>query len=106
MFGFDFGRPVRFPLRENTLILISSFLHCSDASWLLVVGQTIRSAPSAAVVQFTKEASQTRDYCVAKNATLRAARPDPSLRKKRFFRMTIKQHYCRKCPDTRKADRK
>ena len=37
-----------------------------------------------------KEASQTRDYCVAKNATLRAARPDPSLRKKRLFRMTIK----------------
>jgi hypothetical protein len=31
------------------------------------------------VVQFDKEASQTRDYCVAKNATLRAARPDPSL---------------------------
>jgi hypothetical protein len=34
------------------------------------------------------EASQTRDYCVAKNATLRAARPDPSLRKKRLLRMT------------------
>ena len=28
-----------------------------------------------------KEASQTRDCCVAKNATLRAARPDPSQRK-------------------------
>jgi len=28
------------------------------------------------VVQFNKEASQTRDYCVAKNATRRAARPD------------------------------
>ena len=25
---------------------------------------------------FDKAASQTRDYCVAKNATLRAARPD------------------------------
>ncbi len=44
------------------------------------------------------EASQTRDYCVAKKATLRAARPDPlrqaqgrlSLRKKRLLRMTIK----------------
>ena len=36
-----------------------------------------------------KDASQTRVLCVAKNATLRAARPDPSLRKKRLFRMTI-----------------
>jgi hypothetical protein len=44
------------------------------------------------VVQFGKEASQTRDYCVAKNATHRAARPDPSLRKKRLLRMTIKPH--------------
>jgi hypothetical protein len=35
------------------------------------------------------EASQTRDYCVAKNATLRAARPDPSLRKERLLGMTI-----------------
>ena len=35
-----------------------------------------------------KDASQTRDLCVAKNATLRAARPDPSLRKERLFRMT------------------
>jgi hypothetical protein len=35
------------------------------------------------VVQVDREASQTRDYCVAKNATHRAARPDPSRRKKR-----------------------
>jgi ribosomal protein S12 len=35
-----------------------------------------------------KEASQTRDFCVARNATHRAARPDPSLRKKRLLRMT------------------
>jgi hypothetical protein len=42
------------------------------------------------VVQSYKEASQTRDYCVAKNATHRAARPDPSLRKERLFRMTTK----------------
>jgi hypothetical protein len=34
------------------------------------------------------EASQTRDYCVAKSATLRAARPDPSLCKKRLLGMT------------------
>jgi hypothetical protein len=46
------------------------------------------------VVQFDREASQTRGYCVAKNATHRAARPDPSLRKERLFRMTIElQHY-------------
>jgi hypothetical protein len=44
-------------------------------------------------VQFEKEASQTRDYCVAKNATHRAARPDPSLRKNRLLGMTIKQHH-------------
>ena len=45
------------------------------------------------VVQFDKEASQTRDYWVAKNATLRAARPDSSLRKGRLFGMTIKLHH-------------
>src|SRR5580692_4009651 len=33
----------------------------------------------------TKEASQTRDYCVAKSATHRAARPDPSRRKQRLL---------------------
>jgi hypothetical protein len=48
-----------------------------------------RSICGSVVVQFGKEASQTRDYCVAKNATHRAARPDPSLRKKRLLRMTI-----------------
>jgi hypothetical protein len=42
------------------------------------------------VAQFDKEESQTRDYCVAKNATHRAARPDPSLRKERLLRLTIK----------------
>ena len=36
-----------------------------------------------------RDASQTRDYCVAKNATHRAARPDPSLRKERLLGMTI-----------------
>ena len=45
------------------------------------------------VVQFEKEASQTRDYCVAKNATLRTARPDPSLRKNRLLGMTSKLHH-------------
>jgi hypothetical protein len=38
--------------------------------------------------QFDKEAIQTRGYGVATNATLRADRPDPSLRKKRLLRMT------------------
>jgi hypothetical protein len=40
------------------------------------------------VGQFDKEASQARGSCVANNATLRAARPDPSLRKRGSFRMT------------------
>jgi hypothetical protein len=40
------------------------------------------------VAQFNEEASQTRDYCVAKYATTRAARPDPSLRKERLLKMT------------------
>jgi uncharacterized protein len=35
--------------------------------------------------QFNKEASQPRDSGVAKHATLRAARPDPSPRKERLF---------------------
>src|SRR5579863_4921756 len=49
-------------------------------------------------VQFNKEASQTRDNWVAKNAPLRAARPDPSLRKERLLWMTIKVHqYCKSC---------
>jgi hypothetical protein len=35
-----------------------------------------------------------RDYCVAKYAMHRAARPDPSLRKERLLGMTIKlSHY-------------
>lgn len=38
--------------------------------------------------QFYKDASQTRDYCIAKNAMHRAARPDPSFRKERSLRMT------------------
>jgi hypothetical protein len=48
----------------------------------------------AAVGQLYREASQTRDYCVAKIATQRAARPDSSLRKERLFGMTIKRHHC------------
>jgi len=53
------------------------------------------------VVQFQKEASQTRDLCVAKGAPRRAARPDSlgklgtgsSLRKERLLRMTTKLHH-------------
>jgi hypothetical protein len=46
------------------------------------------------VAQFDREASQPRDYCIAKYATHRAARPDPSLRKERLLGMTIKlSHY-------------
>jgi len=49
-------------------------------------------------MQFDKEASQTRDYWVAENATLRAARPDSSPRKERLFGMTIKLNHYRKSP--------
>jgi hypothetical protein len=45
-------------------------------------------------MQLDKDATQTRDYCVAKSATHRAARPDPSRREERLLRMTIKLiHY-------------
>jgi hypothetical protein len=40
------------------------------------------------MMRFDKEASQTRDYCVATSAKHRAARSDPSLRKKRLLGMT------------------
>jgi hypothetical protein len=40
------------------------------------------------LVQADMDASQTRDYCAAKNAALRAARSGPSLRKERLFGMT------------------
>src|SRR5579872_2256759 len=46
--------------------------------------------PDACPVDGDREASQTRDYCVAKYATHRAARPDPSLRKERLLGMTVK----------------
>jgi len=40
-----------------------------------------------------KDAGQTRVYPVAKGAAVRAARPDPSLRKRRWLGMTIKLHH-------------
>jgi len=40
-----------------------------------------------------RKRSNRDDYCVAKNATLRADRPDPSPRKERLLRMTIKPLY-------------
>ena len=45
------------------------------------------------VVVLGREASQTRDCRVAENATRRAARPGPSLRKERLLRMTTKLHH-------------
>src|SRR5580698_8601458 len=51
-----------------------------------------RVFPRCGSGQFDREASQTRDCCVAKSATLRAARPDSSRRKERLFGMTIKLH--------------
>jgi len=64
-----------------------------------------------ALGQFEEEARQTRDSGVAKNATLRAARPDPSLRKSGLLRMTIKLTHHRGCspivkslPDSTRRD--
>src|SRR5580704_19404706 len=51
--------------------------------------RTLVQDDSRVVGERDREASQTRDYCVAKCATQRAARPDPSLREGRLFRMTI-----------------
>jgi hypothetical protein len=59
------------------------------------VSPVLASPPLATVVaQFEMDVSRTRDCCVAKNATLRAARLDPSRREKRLFRMTIKLSHC------------
>jgi hypothetical protein len=61
------------------------FPHAASARSIAVrVGKRV-----PVVVQSDKEASQTRDYCAAKNAALRAARPDSSRRKERLFGMTI-----------------
>ena len=51
------------------------------------------------MVQFNTEAGQTRDYCVAKNATLRAARSDPSLGKKRLLQddIELRHHRAGRC---------
>jgi len=53
------------------------------------------------VVQFGKEASQTRECRVGENSTHRAARPGPSLRKERLLRMTILCGADRVSDDTR-----
>jgi len=50
------------------------------------------------VGQLDKEASQTRDPCLAKNATHSAARPDPSPRDERLLRV-INQTDPRTDPD-------
>ena len=59
-----------------------------------LISRGVGAANPAGSGAVDKEASQTRDYCVAKNATRRAARSDPSLRKERLFRMTIELHHC------------
>jgi hypothetical protein len=48
----------------------------SVAAILAVEGGFVNVQKFAVVVQFYREASQTRDYRVAKNAPQRAARPD------------------------------
>jgi hypothetical protein len=53
----------------------------------------LEAIKSSVVVRFDKEASQTRDYCIAaflnkSCATQRAVRPDPARRKERLLGMT------------------
>jgi hypothetical protein len=63
---------------------------------MLLEQKTSKRRGCHVVGQFDKEASQTRDLGVANCATRRAARPDPSLRKESWFRMTGKlTHYRR-----------
>src|SRR2546430_2151374 len=61
---------------------------CRSFSALPQIKLLRRRARLLVVVALDKEASQTHDYCVTKNATLRAARPDPSLRKECLLGMT------------------
>jgi hypothetical protein len=68
----------------------------STASWVGMCGMTKNYITDWYVARSDKEASQTRDYCVAKNAPpfdkLRAGytrgSPNPSRRKERLLRMT------------------
>ena len=55
--------------------------------WMRAAGGWL--SPDGYPADGDRDASQTRDYCVAKNATHRAARLDPSLRKERLLGMTI-----------------
>jgi hypothetical protein len=52
------------------------------------VGVSLKYGDSSRSAFFIEEASRTRGYSVAQTATVRAARPDPSLRKRGLPRMT------------------
>ena len=49
-------------------------------------------------MHFVREAIQTRNYGVAKNATLRADRPDSSRRKERLLGMTNQTYHYPRMP--------
>jgi len=73
--------------------------------WMSLEGEPVGTPRYYALNgRLDEDASQTRDYCVAKNpsvafalsgqaATHRAARSDSSRRKERLFGMTIKLHH-------------
>jgi len=68
--------------------------HCSAVIEIRSAFDPENKTRPKVVAQFDREESQTRDDCVAKYATHRAARPDPSLRKGRLLGMTVAlSHY-------------
>jgi hypothetical protein len=70
-----------------TVIPLGRALLCGSSDLPEGCDAPSRHVPAAAVRACSTDASQSRNYCGAK-APLRAARPDPSLSKKRSLRMT------------------
>jgi hypothetical protein len=86
------GSELSFTVQKQNPGLLSA-RGCNLSSYRLIIGnggRQVKVTSSQGGVQFAREASQTRGYCVAKNATHRAARP---VRKERLFRMTMKLHH-------------
>jgi len=84
-----------FSLKQKPLLTEDNFDERTSLDYNVARHRSFQSARDRVVGQVDKEASQTRDDCVARNATLRAARPDPSRRKSGLLRMTIAQNKMR-----------
>ncbi len=103
-FLFQLGRRLRAFPRSGVCVCIllgaprysTENWELTSANWLAILSpyciwnrsRDSRSLAVSVVAQFDMEASQTRDYGVAKARRFRAARPDPSLRKERWLGMT------------------